>query len=52
VERKLLEARGCPVRAVIDHIVGVFERSDLRELILEAYEAAMTTEERPALSFV
>jgi uncharacterized protein len=50
VERKLLDAHGCPVRPVIDHIVDVFERSDLKEFILEAYNAGSTAEDRPALS--
>ena len=48
--RKLLEARGCPARALLDHIVGVFERTDLKEIILKARGAASDLEELPALS--
>ena len=40
VERKILEASGCPVRAVLDHIVDVFKRTDLKDYILENYKAA------------
>ena len=37
VERQILEASGCPVRAVIDHILDVFQRADLNDFILESY---------------
>jgi uncharacterized protein len=50
VERELLQARGCPVRPVLDHIVGVLERTDLREFILKTYNAEAKTKEHPALS--
>jgi uncharacterized protein len=40
VERKVLETSGCPVRAVLDHIVDVFRRTDLQDYILENYAAA------------
>jgi uncharacterized protein len=40
VERKILEASGCPVRAVLDHIIDVFKRTDLQDYILENYKAA------------
>jgi uncharacterized protein len=35
VERKVLEASGCPVRSMLDYILDVFERADLKDLILE-----------------
>jgi uncharacterized protein len=35
VERKVLEASGCPVRAMLDYTLDVFERADLNDLILE-----------------
>jgi uncharacterized protein len=47
-QRKLLETRGCPVRDVLDHIIGVFERTDIRDFILTAHRAQ--PEEAPALS--
>ena len=50
MERKLLDARGCPVRPVIDHIIDVFERSDLKDFILESYSADRVPVEHPALS--
>ena len=52
VERKVLEASGCPVRAVLDHIVDVFKRADLNDFILESYKANDTAsaKARPALS--
>jgi len=39
VERKILEVSGCRVRAVLDHIVDVFQRTDLKDYILESYNA-------------
>lgn len=52
IEREVLEAHGCPVRGVIDHIVDVFERADLRESITTAYAeaAAASAPENSALS--
>ena len=38
VERQLLETSGCPVRAMLDHIVDVFKRADLEDFILENYK--------------
>ena len=37
---QILEASGCPVRAVLDHIVDVFNRTDLKDYILKSYNAA------------
>jgi uncharacterized protein len=48
VERKVLEASGCPVRAMLDHILDVFKRTDLNEFVLESYKAG--EEAHPALS--
>ena len=39
VERKVLEASGCPVRVMLDHILDVFNRTDLNDYILKAYKA-------------
>jgi len=52
VERAMLEASGCPVRAVLDHIVDVFRRTDLENYILEIHKAAAgaSTDAYPALS--
>jgi uncharacterized protein len=52
VERKILETSGCPLRAVLDHIVDVFKRTDLQDYILESYKAADvdSAEAHPALS--
>lgn len=49
-QRKFLEARGCPVRAVLDHMVDVFEQSGIKSLVLESYGAQTKAQERPALS--
>jgi uncharacterized protein len=46
-QRKLLDARGCPVRDLIDYIVDVFERTDLNASILETQGA--TAGGHPAL---
>ena len=52
VERDLLEASGCPVRAMLDHILDVFKRTDLKDFVLESYKADRTASgnESPALS--
>ena len=51
VERKILQAHGCPVRALLDHIVDVFERTDLQELLLRTYEpAGASAKENSALN--
>jgi uncharacterized protein len=52
VERNLLEASGCPVRAMLDHILDVFKRTDLNDFVLESYNADGTASgnESPALS--
>jgi uncharacterized protein len=52
IERKVLETSGCPVRAVLDHILDVFKRTDLSGFILESYKADddATAKEQPALS--
>lgn len=39
VERKVLEASGCRVRAMLDHILDVFKRTDLDDFILESYNS-------------
>jgi uncharacterized protein len=38
VEREILETSGCPVRAVLDHIIDVFKRSDLQDYILKSHQ--------------
>jgi uncharacterized protein len=52
VERKILEANGCPVRALLEHIVDVFNRTNLRDYILKGFKAGgdASAEEHPALS--
>jgi uncharacterized protein len=52
IEREVLETSGCPVRAVLDHILDVFKRTDLSDFILESYKADddATAKEQPALS--
>jgi uncharacterized protein len=52
VERKVLEESGCPVRAMLDHIVEVFERADLHDFILESHKAddGIPARSYPALS--
>jgi len=52
VERKVLEASGCPVRAMLDHILDVFKRADLNDFILENYKAEdnVSAKMHPALS--
>jgi uncharacterized protein len=52
VERDLLEASGCPVRATLDHILDVFKRTDLKDFVLESCKADPTAagNESPALS--
>lgn len=52
VERKVLETSGCPVRAMLDHILDVFKRTDLNDFILESYKAGDDASARahPALS--
>jgi len=52
IEREVLETSGCPVRAVLDHILDVFKRTNLNDLILESYKAddSATAKEHPALS--
>jgi uncharacterized protein len=51
VERKILEANGCPVRAVLDHILDVFKRADLNDFILESQRTGNlgAEKENPAL---
>jgi uncharacterized protein len=49
VERKLLEGRGCPVRPVLDHIVDVFERTELRDFILKTHADKARAVSHPAL---
>jgi uncharacterized protein len=39
VERKVLETSGCPVRAVLDHMLDVFKHTELNDFILESYQA-------------
>jgi uncharacterized protein len=52
VEHKMLEERGCPVRAVIGRIVDVFKRTDLDELVSGLCKTAegACTASHPALS--
>ena len=52
VERQLLETSGCPVRAMLDHIVDVFKRTDLNDYILESYKAdnGASAKPQPVLS--
>ena len=53
VERQILEASGCPVRAMLDHILDVFERADLNDFILESYgsdDYAASAKAHPAMS--
>jgi uncharacterized protein len=52
VERKVLEASGCPVRTMLDYIIDVFKRTDLNDVILESYKTddAASAKEHPALS--
>jgi uncharacterized protein len=40
VERAILEASGCPVRATLNHIVDAFKRTGLNDYILESHKAA------------
>ncbi len=49
VERKILDASGCLVRAMLDHILDVFRRADLNDFILESFKADDETA-HPALS--
>ena len=52
IECEVLNRSGCPVRAVLDHILDVFKRTDLNDFILESYKAddSPTAKEHPALS--
>jgi len=52
VERQIIEASGCPVRAMIDHILDVFKRADLNNFILESRNADddASAKARPAMS--
>ncbi len=51
VERKMLQAHGCPVRALLDHIIDVFQRTDLQELLLKTYKpASASAKENSALN--
>jgi uncharacterized protein len=52
VERKILQAHGCPVRALLDHIIDVFQRTDLQELLVRTYAeaAGASAKENAALS--
>jgi uncharacterized protein len=52
VEREVLEESGCIVRAVLDHMIDLFTRTDLKDFILERYKGKADTSvrERPALS--
>jgi uncharacterized protein len=52
VERAILDASGCPVRAMLDHVVDVFKRTDLQDYILETYKATKSdsADPYPALS--
>jgi hypothetical protein len=49
VERKLLNERGCLVRAMLDHILDVFERTDLIEYVLQSHEENNEAATHPAL---
>jgi uncharacterized protein len=52
IERKVLEVNGCPVRAMLDHIVDVFKRTGLSDFILESHKVDdnASAETHPALS--
>ena len=50
VERQLLETSGCPVRAMLDHIVDVFKRTDLNDYILESYKVDNGASAKPQLA--
>ena len=52
IERKVLEASGCPVRAMLDYIIDVFKRTDLNDFILESYKVDnnASAEAHPVLS--
>jgi uncharacterized protein len=48
-ERKLLDARGCPVRELIGYFVDVFERTDLQTFILATHRVGKRPVGHPAL---
>ena len=52
IERKILETHGCPVRASLDHILDVFNRTGLNDFILQSHQAidGDAAEDNPALS--
>jgi uncharacterized protein len=52
IERKMLETKGCPVRASLDHILNVFSRTGLHDFVLESQQATGgdLAEDNPVLS--
>jgi uncharacterized protein len=50
IERGHLQSAGCPVRAVLDHMVEVFNRTELKDFILKTHADSEKREERAALS--
>jgi uncharacterized protein len=52
IERDILEANGCPVSAVLDHILDVFKRADLHDFVLASQPTSGNhgAEDNPALS--
>ncbi len=52
VEREIVETSGCPVRAVLDHILDVFKRTGLDDFVRQNQKAddGVPAEENPALS--
>jgi uncharacterized protein len=52
IECEVLKTSGCPVRAVLDHMLDVFKRTELNDFILESYKAddGASAKEHPALS--
>jgi len=52
IECEVLKTIGCPVRAVLDHMLDVFKRTELNDFILESYKAddGASAKEHPALS--
>jgi uncharacterized protein len=43
VERVMLQKQGCPVRAVLDHVVDVLDRTDLTGLLARTYSESVST---------
>jgi uncharacterized protein len=52
IERKILEVSGCPVKAVLAHIIDVFKRANLCDFIVQSQQANRgdVAEDNPVLS--